>query len=392
MRRLGGLLGVSCFMAMGMGASAEEVYLTATGDRVSALDVFQDCAVCPEMIVLPLGTVEMGSSVEEANAARVRLLVNAGIDPSALETQLRQSFIKLGIDPDQPEDGRRQYYARGNVNRQEDPQYSINPFLNEVPRHEVSIDRPIAMGRNEVTRAEWAACVADGGCERGLENMPPTAWIGCQGSVDCAMTPDNRVRFRLPNGPHATHPLSPMTGVTFHEMNDYASWLNRKIGADLYRVPTEAEWEYAARAGTTTRFAQGDSLTLDQANFLVSRRNIVNGEYVWLYDLGSARELLPVNLLDAANPWGLRHMSGNASEFTSTCGDGPHRGLTSSSEYLAADAGRTDCKRAVKGGSYDGKVELARPARRVPIPSDHWSPSIGFRVVRDLAPAPQSRD
>jgi len=146
-------------MAMGMGASAEEVYQTATGDRVSDFDVFQDCAVCPEMIVLPLGTFEMGSSVEEANTARVRFLVNAGIDPSALETQLRQSFIKLGIDPDQPEDGLRQYYASGNVNRQEDPQYSINPFLNEVPRHQVSIDRPIAMGRNEVTRREWAACV-----------------------------------------------------------------------------------------------------------------------------------------------------------------------------------------------------------------------------------------
>jgi len=181
-----------------------------------------------------------------------------------------------------------------------------------------------------------------------------------------------------------------MTGITFHEMTDYVSWLNKKVGANVYRIPTEAEWEYAARSGTTTRFAQGDTLTLDQANFLVYRRVLLGGEYVWDYDLGSARELLPVDNLDAANDWGLRHMSGNASEFSSTCGDGPHRGLTSSSEYLAADSDRTDCNRSVKGGMYDGNVELARPARRVPIPSDHWSPSIGFRVVRDLTPVSES--
>jgi formylglycine-generating enzyme required for sulfatase activity len=177
-----------------------------------------------------------------------------------------------------------------------------------------------------------------------------------------------------------------MTGVTFHEMNEYVSWLNEKIGADLYRLPTEAEWEYAARSGTTTRFAQGDTLTLEQANFLVYRRDIVDGKYVWNYDLGSARELLPVDNLDAANRWGLRHMSGNATEVTSTCGDGPHRGLKSSSEYLAADVDRKDCGRSVKGGMYDGNVELARPARRVSLSVDHWSPSIGFRVVKDLTP------
>ena len=242
------------------------------------------------------------------------------------------------------------------------------------------------MGRNEVTREEWAACVADGGCEVGQRDLPRSSYIACDKAVDCVPTPDTRVRFRLPNGPHASHPRSPMTGMTFYEMNDYTSWLNEKIGADVYRLPTEAEWEYAARAGTTTRYAQGDTLSLEQANFLVSRRNLVDGEYVWDYDLGSAGELLPVDALDAANDWGLRHMSGNASEFTSTCGEGPHRGLATSSQYLAADADRPDCKRSVKGGMYLGNVELARPARRVAISGDHWSPSLGFRVVRDLTP------
>lgn len=381
-----GLLSLLFSLMLGISASAEQFYITATGDKVSTLDVFQDCDVCPEMIVLPLGAFRMGSSVEEAIAARRRFFTNSNVDPSLYEKKLRQSFINLDIDPDHPEEGLLQYYASGNVNRHDDPQYSVNPMLHEVPVHQVSIDIPIAMGRNEVTREEWAACVEDGGCEQGLKDMPPTAWIECQNDDNCVMTPDDRVRFRLPNGPHPTHPRSPMTGITFHEMNDYTSWLNDKVGANVYRIPTEAEWEYAARSGTTTRYAQGDTLTLDQANFLVYRRKIVDGEYVWEYDPGSARELLPVDNLDAANDWGLRHMSGNASEFTSTCGEGPHRGLTSSSEYLAADSDRPDCKRSVKGGMYLGNVELARPARRVPISSDHWSPSIGFRVVRDLTP------
>lgn len=390
MRSLIGLVGSTCFMAMGIGASAEEVYLTATGDKVRTLDIFQDCDVCPEMIVLPLGTFEMGSSVEEANAARVRFFSNQNVSPSEYEEKLRKSFIHLGIDPDQPEEGLRQYYAGGSINRQEDPQYSVNPFLHEVPSHQVSIDRPVAMGRNEVTREEWAACVKDGGCERGQRDIPVYDYVACERTSDCVPTPDARVAFRLQENPPKTHPRGPMVGVTFYETMEYAAWLNKKIGANVYRVPTEAEWEYAAKAGTDTRFAQGETLTLVQANFLVYRRDIADGEYVWEYDLGSVRGLLPVDLLNAANDWGLRHMSGNASEFTSTCGDGPHRGLKSSSEYLTADDDRVDCERSVKGGMYDGNVELARPARRVPISSDHWSPSIGFRVVRDLTPVSES--
>ncbi|WP_170432898.1 formylglycine-generating enzyme family protein [Ruegeria arenilitoris] len=386
------LLGLITLLMFGDLASAEEVYVTANGERVNALDVFQDCDVCPEMIVLPLGEFQMGSTVREANAAQLSgyLTINTylitKLDPSDYELKLRQSFSNLGIDPDRPEEGLRRYYASGKVVQQDDPQYSVNPFLHEVPRHQVTIDLPIAMGRNEVTREEWAACVEDGGCEMGQKDLPRYKYSSCESAVDCTPNPDTRVRFRLPKGPHATHPRSPMTGMTYYEMLDYTSWLNKKVGADVYRVPTEAEWEYAARAGTTTRYAQGDTLTLEQANFLNYRFEDVDGESVWKLDFGSARELLPVDNLDAANDWGLRHMSGNAGEFTSSCGEGPHRGFKSSSQYLAADADRPDCKRSIKGGAYAGHAELARPARRVAISSDFWAPAVGFRVVRDLTP------
>lgn len=387
MRKLMLLLSSTLFLMLGIEASAEDAYLTALGEEVAPLDVFKDCDACPEMIVLPLGTFRMGSTVDEANAAQLRFFTNRNVDTSQYEKELRQSFERLNIDPDNPEEGLLRYYASEHYDQQNDPQYSVNPMLHEVPSHRVTIDLPIAMGRNEVTREDWAACVGDGGCEQGQSVIPVSEYVACGKTRGCVPTPDSRVAFRIQNQPLSQHPLEPRhprVGVTYYEMQDYVSWLNTKVGATLYRLPTEAEWEYAAKTGTNTRFAQGDTLTLDQANFAISRVEVTDGEFVWEYDPRNAGRLLPVDDLNAANDWGLRHMSGNASEFTSTCGAGPHRTLSTSSSYLQADRDRPDCRRSIKGGFYLGNVELTRPARRVDSPSEHWSSWLGFRVVRDL--------
>lgn len=381
-----------CLVTSATVALAQETYRTAIGREVVPLDVFKDCGACPEMIVLPMGTFRMGSTVAEANAANLRFFTNSNVETSTYEEKLRQSFLRLGIDPDSPEAGLLRYYASEQYNQQADPQYSINPMLHEVPAHQVMIDMPIAMGRNEVTREEWAACVEDGGCERGQSEVPVSEYVACEKTAGCVPTPDARIAFRLQTNPRPTHPRGPRVGITYYEAVDYVAWLNKKVGADVYRLPTEAEWEYAAKAGTNTRFAQGDTLTLDQANFMVSRREIINGEYIWNHDLGSAGMPLPVDELTAANGWGLRHMSGNVGEITSTCGDGPHRGFSTSSGYLEADKNTPDCERSVKGGSFAGDVELSRPARRVAISSDHWSDWIGFRIVRDLVPVLDTAD
>lgn len=386
MRVLSIYLGSFLLLILGNVASAEDVYLTATGDMVNNFDVFQDCDVCPDMVVLPLGTFHMGSTVEEANAARLRFYESINRDPSDYLARLRDAFLDLGIDPNEPEKGLVRYYESGDMVRSQDPQYFANPFLHEVPRHRVTIDLPIAMGRNEVTREEWAACVEEGGCEQGQRDVPPYAFPACEKAADCVPTPDARIRFRRQNEPFATDPRSPMTGVAIEDIKEYTTWLNEKVGSEVYRLPTEAEWEYAARAGTTTRYAQGDTLTLDQANFMVYRVEIVDGTPVGNYDFGSASKLLRVDDLDAANAWGLRHMSGNASEWTSTCGEGPHRQFETSSQYLAADAEREDCQRSMKGGMYRGHVELARPARRALNSAHNWGTWRGFRIVRDLVP------
>ena len=69
MRFLFKIIGFGWMLVMAIGASSEEIYETEAGDRVSTLDTFQDCDVCPEMVVLPLGVFQMGSTVADANAA-----------------------------------------------------------------------------------------------------------------------------------------------------------------------------------------------------------------------------------------------------------------------------------------------------------------------------------
>lgn len=105
----------------------------------------------------------------------------------------------------------------------------------EGPAHEVIIDIPIAMGCNKVTRAEWLACVDDGSCSH---------------------TPDPRIRKFEGGYYYSDDPRHPVIDVSYLDAQEYVAWLNQKTGTNAYRLPTEAEWEYAARAGTRGRFAR----------------------------------------------------------------------------------------------------------------------------------------
>ena len=315
----------------GAAALAEETY-RVDNQLLTPLNMFRECDACPEMIVLPLGHFMMGSTPEEAEAA------------------WRRWHVGRGIDPDDP-------VVRPNT----------TDFLEETPQHDVVIDIPIAMGRNEVTREEWMACVADGRCTDKF---------------------DERTRFRTPNGPWQEQPRGPIAAITMAEIQDYVAWLNDKAGAAVYRLPTEAEWEFAARAGTDTPFAQGDTLTRAQANFLVARAQIVDGRYTWTYDATNERRPVTVDELDAANAWGLRHMSGNVGEATMSCTSERQMGLASSSAYLADALHPEDCDLVLKGGYYSLDRELIRPARRNVMSGEHWNPFIGFRVVRELDAEP----
>ncbi|MEM9370552.1 MAG: formylglycine-generating enzyme family protein, partial [Pseudomonadota bacterium] len=276
---------------------------TLTDDRtVAPLERFRECDVCPEMIAMPLGSFFMGAKRGES----------------------RNPFDIYGEN------------ATGRVRGPDE----INILPSEHPRHRVEIDIPFAMARNELTHREWMVCVADGGCSH---------------------NPDHRALNR--QGYVRLGPDHPAIDVSYLDALEYISWLNGRIGAELYRLPTEAEWEYAARAGAQTRFPQGDDLTADQANF--SRRATEHVRKLEMPHLKNRGHPLPVHKLDAANAWGLRHIVGNVREITQSCWTKTHIGLTSSSAYLSLAQSQTDCRRVAKGGAFTTAMDGLRPSRRL---------------------------
>lgn len=243
------------FSAFASAVQADQVLVECT--EVAPLEMFQECDVCPEMIALLLGEFLMGAP--PGKPKRTCKFNDAGkwvpVTPGDLYIAFHEGTV-----------------------------------------HEVTIDLPVPMGRNEITYAQWMACVNDGGCE----SYEP------QDYVRNANSPRTKVI-----GNH------PVITVSYLDAVSYTDWLNSNVGKDVYRLPTEAEWEYAARAGTQTPFAQGEEVNTDQVNFLGSVTETVSGEK--RPDLMSRGTPVPVDALDAANAWGLRHMSGNVLEITMSC-------------------------------------------------------------------------
>jgi formylglycine-generating enzyme required for sulfatase activity len=298
---------------------AEEVLTPARAFH--PLDAFQDCDTCPEMIVMPPGSFMIG----------------------AIPGESRNRF---------------DIYGAKATRRVRGPD-EINIIPSEHPRHRVDMDIHYAIARNETTQAEWMACVEDGGC---------------------SFVPDHRVY--TPAGYVALGPLHPVINVSFLDVRDYVAWLNNKAGAEVYRLPTEAEWEYAARAGTETPFAQGKELTADQANFSRAATEHVLAEA--RPELTDRDMPVAVNELDAANGWGIRHMSGNVSELTLSCWTEEHLLLSTDSAYLADASAKDTCQRVAKGGDFGTAMEGVRLAwRDRPTEDMRWD-RLGFRIVRKI--------
>ena len=197
---------------------------------------FRDCAGCPEMMVIPAGSFMMGSPASE--------------------------------------EGR---------------------FADEGPQRQVTVRAPLAVGRFEVTFAEWDACVTAGGCS----HRPGDEGWGR----------GNR----------------PVIHVSWNDAQQYIVWLSRRTGR-RYRLLTEAEWEYAARAGTTTPYFTGTSISMAQANF---GNNVGRTQPVGSY---------------AANRFGLHDMAGNVDEWVEDC-------------WVSSYAGASlDASRAVTGGACSSRV------------------------------------
>jgi formylglycine-generating enzyme required for sulfatase activity len=209
---------------------------------------------------------------------------------------------------------------------------------NEGPQHRVKIAKAFAVSKYELRFDEWDVCVAVGGCRAVSDN----GW---------------------------GHDAQPAINVSWFDSQQYVNWLSLVTGRP-YRLLTEAEWEYAARAGTTTAFYWGEGLGRGNAN--------CNGcGSKW-----SGKQPAPVGSFPP-NAFGLHDMTGNVWQWVQDCYAASYNGVpTDGSGWIDAD-----CRsRVVRGGSWVGLASSARPrsAYRDWRPPDSPSYGIGIRVGRTL--------
>ena len=208
----------------------------------------------------------------------------------------------------------------------------------ERPVHKIVIGTPFAVSKFEVTFDEWDACVADAGCKH---------------------KPDDRAWGRG---------VQPVLNVSWHDAKQYTAWLARKTGLH-YRLLSEAEWEYAARAGTKTRFYFGDDKSL-LSDFGWSVYNSENRAH-------------PVGKKNP-NRFGLYDMHGNVSEWVEDLWHATYDGAPTDGSIWSE--GGDASRRVVRGGSWHTKPEWLRSAFRWGSLADSRSYICGFRVARTLSP------
>jgi formylglycine-generating enzyme required for sulfatase activity len=299
----------------------------AAGARAEPGRTFRDCATsCPPMVQVPAGHFLMGASLAEEE--------------------------RQGMPVAQ----------RGR----------------SIPQHEVTFAHPFAMGKYPVTVGEFRAFVQESGykVDESCTN---------QHRQDGHWIYENTRGYSWRDPGFLQTDDYPVVCVTWDDAMAYAAWLGRKTGHH-YTLPSEAEYEYAARAGTTTSFFWGDNRDaqaclyanepdLDQAKALgdvpsgPDYRFQCHDGYAWTSPVGVYRP----------NAFGLYDMLGNIWEWTADCSNPNYEGApTDGSAWMTGDCDG----HATRGGSYGNAVFSAYAGIRAPRDGDYRGHSFGFRVAR----------
>jgi formylglycine-generating enzyme required for sulfatase activity len=215
------------------------------------------------------------------------------------------------------------------------PPYEPDRSDDEEPQRKVTIAEPFWVGRYEVTFAEWDACVAAGGCSAKSDDQ---GWGRA-----------NR----------------PVIDVSWNDAKEYVGWLSQKTGK-TYRLLSEAEWEYAARAGSRTAYWWGQDVGKGNANCDGCGSQWDNSKTA---PVGSFR----------ANDFGLHNTAGNVWEWVDDCWHDSYTGApTDGSSWLEGDRAH----RVLRGGSWKGPPRMVRSANRSRNLPDIRGGDLGFRVAR----------
>ena len=232
------------------------------------------------------------------------------------------------------------------------PEDELERLSREGPQHEVALSQ-FFMARYPITQVQWRVVAAMPQVNRELK-LEPSNFKGA---------------------------LLPVEQVSWYEAVEFCARLTLHTNR-AYRLPTEAEWEYACRAGTTTPFHFGETITTDLANYRGEDRKIGENEYSGSYGAGPKGEYrqktTPVDQFDLANAFGLCDMHGNVYEW---CQDHWHENYegapTDGSAWLTDEK---ESSRLLRGGSWNGIPRFCRSAYRDSNSPDNRSDLVGFRV------------
>ena len=213
-------------------------------------------------------------------------------------------------------------------------------FDREFPVRDVTIPYSFAVSKYEVTFDDWDLCVSAGGCE--------------------GYSPDDGGWGRG---------ARPVINVSWEDAREYVAWLSRHTG-QRYRLLSEAEWEYVARARSTTAYSWGNEIGSNRAN--------CDGCGSQWHD----RQTAPVGSY-AANAFGVHDIHGNVMEWVEDCWNDSYAGAPGDGSAWRAG----DCSlRVLRGGSWSNIPRILRSANRYELSTGFRFGSIGFRVARTLTP------
>lgn len=216
--------------------------------------------------------------------------------------------------------------AKGCFQMGQDPALAAAGVSDRSAWHRVCLSRDYFLGKTEVTQSQWSA----------LMEQNPSKFQG---------------------------PDLPVEEVSWAQVQTFIQRLNQRENGEHYRLPTEAEWEYAARAGTSGRYSFGDNA--DQAR-----------HYAWFMD-NSGERTHPVGKLQP-NPWGLHDMHGNVFEWVQDWFDRDYYRASPVDDPSGPDSGK---ERVIRGGSWNAGAALLKSSSRFGVAPDLNGGGLGFRLV-----------
>ncbi len=240
----------------------------------------------------------------------------------------------------------------------------------------IKIAKAFALGRTEVTRREYLLFVADSGYDG---TGPCITWSEKLGrfNADRDRGPDN------PGRPHTAHDDDPAACVSWTDAKAYVAWLTDRTGKP-YRLPSEAEWEYAARAGSATTYPWGDAAA-DGCEFA----NLYDQSSHEVYEMGwqalqcrdGYADVAPVGAL-SPNAFGVYDLIGNVSQWVEDCYTDSYVGRPRDGRAWVWTGG---CgQRVIRGASWVSPAEHARSAARDHAELGMRADFLGFRVAVDI--------